>query len=152
MQGFFWPAHGAEYRPHSQCQMGWFFPNFKKKFPIRKIFLRSRNDTESRIWAPNLTPEISQCFYFTCSKRVEFNRWHILFVLGGKYHCLVFYWQNLAKQSYFAEIDRFYLLPDFVQYRGSPDVIVSLLLFPEYYQNETTTLQQNYVSLWEILR
>ena len=32
-QGFFLSVSGAEIRPHSQCKLGDFFPNWKKKIP-----------------------------------------------------------------------------------------------------------------------
>ena len=34
-QGFFSGVSGAEIRSHSQCNLGDFFPNLKKKFPIK---------------------------------------------------------------------------------------------------------------------
>ena len=36
LQAFFYGPHGADIRPHSQCQIEVFFPNLKNKFPIEK--------------------------------------------------------------------------------------------------------------------
>ena len=36
IRDFFFAFSGVEIRPHSQCNLGAFFPNFEKKFPFFK--------------------------------------------------------------------------------------------------------------------